>query len=145
MTPKTWLALALIALAPTLTRGDAPEEKVDGTWIPTKAVIGGQALPDEVLKTIKLELDGEKYTVTLGDRTDSGTCKWDESADPKTLDIVGSKGPNEGKTILAIYERDGDTMRVCYDLTGKERPRELNSPEGSQRFLVEYERLKPKP
>src|SRR4051794_40819519 len=35
------------------------------------------------------------------------------------MDITGTSGPNKGKTILAIYEQKGDTLRICYDLSGK--------------------------
>jgi len=54
------------------------------------------------------------------------------------MDITGTEGPNKGKTILAIYERDGDTLRVCYDLSGKSRPSEFKTTEGTRLFLVEY-------
>jgi uncharacterized protein (TIGR03067 family) len=74
---------------------------------------------------------------------DRGTCKLDPSAKPKALDITGTEGPNEGKTILAIYERDGDTLRVCYDLSGKDRPKEFKTSEGTPLFLVEYKLQEP--
>jgi uncharacterized protein (TIGR03067 family) len=81
--------------------------------------------------------------VTVGTKPDRGTCKLDPSAKPKALDITGTEGPNKGKTILAIYERDGDTLRVCYDLGGKNRPTEFKTTAGSRLFLVEYKRQKP--
>jgi uncharacterized protein (TIGR03067 family) len=59
------------------------------------------------------------------------------------MDITGTDGPNKGKTILAIYERDGDTLRVCYDLSGKSRPTEFKTETGTQLFLVTYKREKP--
>lgn len=39
---------------------------------------------------------------------------------------------------MAIYERNGDTMRTCYDLSGKSRPTEFKTTEGNRLFLVEY-------
>ena len=65
------------------------------------------------------------------------------SAKPKALDITGTEGPNKGKTILAIYERNGDTLRICYDLSGKSRPAEFKTTAGTQLFLVEYKRHSP--
>ena len=73
-------------------------------------------------ESVKLVLKGDTYTVTVGGETDKGTVKADKAAKPITLDITSSEGPNKGKTILAICEHKGDTMTVCYDLTGKERP-----------------------
>ena len=85
----------------------------------------------------------DKYTVTVGKAVDQGTVKLNLAAKPKEMDITGTHGPNKGKTILAIYERDGDTLRVCYDLSGKSRPAEFKTKEGTQRFLVTYKRKKP--
>ena len=63
-------------------------------------------------------------------------------AKPKELDITGTDGPNKGKTILAIYERTDDTLQVCYDLSGKNRPTEFKTTEGAPLFLVTYKRDK---
>jgi hypothetical protein len=54
-----------------------------------------------------------------------------------------AEGPNKGKTIPAIYERDGDTLRVCYNLSGKNRPTEFKTKAGAQLFLVTCKREKP--
>ena len=58
------------------------------------------------------------------------------------MDITGTEGPNKGKTFQAIYELDGDTLKVCYDLSGKGRPTEFKTAEGTQLFLVIYTREK---
>jgi uncharacterized protein (TIGR03067 family) len=81
--------------------------------------------------------------VTIGKNVDRGTVKLNPKASPKELDITGTAGPNKGKTILAIYERDGDTLRACYDLSGKGRPTEFKTRKGTQLFLVTYKREKP--
>ena len=49
--------------------------------------------------------------------------KLDSAKKPRAMDIVGTKGPNQGKTIPAIYEFTDTTLRVCYDLSGKARPK----------------------
>jgi uncharacterized protein (TIGR03067 family) len=124
--------------------GDAKNgDTIQGTWLPSTAELGGKMFPDEVRKTIKLVVKDDKYTVTVGKAVDQGTVKLNLAAKPKEMDITGTDGPNKGKTILAIYERDGDTLRVCYDLSGKSRPTEFKTKEGTQRFLVTYKRKKP--
>jgi uncharacterized protein (TIGR03067 family) len=117
-------------------------DTLEGTWLPSAAELGGKAFPDEVRKTIKLVVKGDKYTVTVGKQVDRGTVKLNPKAKPKALDITGTEGPNKGKTIQAIYERDGDTLRVCYDLSGKSRPAEFKTRAGTQLFLVTYKRQK---
>jgi hypothetical protein len=39
--------------------------------------------------------------------------------------------------------KDGDTLRVCYDLSGKSRPTEFKTKEGTRLFLVTYKRQNP--
>jgi uncharacterized protein (TIGR03067 family) len=115
---------------------------MEGTWLPVEAELGGQKFPDEVRKTIKLTVSDGKYTVTLGEKIDKGTVKLEPTAKPKAMDITGTEGPNKGKTILAIYEVTGDTLRICYDLEGKKRPTEFKTVKDSQQFLVSYKREK---
>jgi hypothetical protein len=66
----------------------------------------------------------------------------DPAQEPRALDIVGTKGPNQGKTILAIYELTDSNLRICYDLSGKARPKEFKTKADTQLFLVEYKRQK---
>jgi uncharacterized protein (TIGR03067 family) len=117
-------------------------KKMNGTWVPVSGELGGNKLPAEQLKTIKLEIKGEQYTVTVGDKVDKGTVKMDAAKKPKEIDITGTDGPNKGKTMLAIYELKGDTLRVCYDLGGKARPTEFASKANTLQFLVSYQREK---
>ncbi len=57
------------------------------------------------------------------------------------MTIIGTDGPNQGKTFFAIYEmKDAVSMRVCYDLSGTEFPKEFKAPKGSQHYLVGYRR-----
>ena len=74
---------------------------------------------------------------------DKGTVKLDPAAKCKTMDITGTDGPNKGKTFLTIYELNGDTLKVCYDLSAKSRPTEFESKPKTQLFLVTYKREKP--
>lgn len=142
---KPFVALTLVlAFALAATGDDAKDgDTMQGTWLPSTAELGGKKFPEEVRKTIKLVVKDDKYTVTVGKEVDQGTVKLNPAAKPKEMDITGTKGPNKGKTILAIYERDGDKLRVCYDLSGKSRPTEIKTKEGSQLFLVTYKREKP--
>jgi len=120
---KLLIVLTLLLSVSLAAKGaDAKDDDaIQGTWLPSTAELAGMPFPEEVRKTIKLN----------------------PKAKPKELDINGTDGPNKGKTILAIYELDGDTLRVCYDLGGKNRPTEFKTKEGSQLFLVTYKREKP--
>ena len=137
-----FIALALVVLqvrtARCEVRGDS--ERIQGTWIPSTAELGGKPFPDEARKTIKLSVQRNKYTVLVGKNADRGTIKLNAAAKPKTLDVIGTEGPNKGKTILAIYELGDDSWTIYYDLSGKSRPKEFKTRKDSQLFLVSYKR-----
>ncbi len=121
----------------------ATTKDFEGTWLPLSAELAGEKWPDKILKTIKLVLKDENYKVTVGESIDEGTWKIDSSKSPKTMDIKGINGPNKGKTFLTIYELDKDTLRVCYDLSGKQRPTEFKTKAKTMLYLVTYKRSKP--
>jgi uncharacterized protein (TIGR03067 family) len=144
MTRSLCVTLFLALSLPCLARGDDDDEtSIDGTWLPSAAELGGEKFPDEVRKTMKLVIGDGKYTVTVGKTLDRGTVKQDPSKKPKALDVTGTEGPNKGKTFLAIYEKTDDTLRICYDLSGKARPTEFKTTKDTQLFLVTYDREKP--
>jgi uncharacterized protein (TIGR03067 family) len=141
--------LFVCVCAGTLARGDQTTpgkedgKKMQGSWKPVAAELAGKPFPDEVLKTMKLVVTEGKYTVTVGEQMDEGTVKLEPAKKPRAMDIVGTKGPNKGKKIPAIYELTDTTLRICYDLSGKARPAEFKSKPDTQLFLVTYERAKP--
>ena len=116
---------------------------MDGSWQLVSGVLGGEKLPEAFVKSAVLVLKDGKYTLKSSFGDDSGTCKVDATKTPKELDVTGVEGPNKGKTIHTIYELDGDTLRVCYDLSGEGRPKEFQTKAGTQLFLVTYKRQKP--
>jgi uncharacterized protein (TIGR03067 family) len=142
MTNFTFTTLVIFALAFLFAQSGASAGEMDGTWKPQSAEMAGKPWPDEVLKSMKLILKDDSYTVLIGEDKDEGIVKRDSTKSPKTLDIMGKKGPNEGKTFLAIYELKGDELRVCYDLGGKDRPTEFVSKPETPLFLVTYRREK---
>jgi uncharacterized protein (TIGR03067 family) len=111
---------------------------MQGTWRPTSGESAGKAMAGDVLKKTKLVIKDSKYTVTVGEDPDQGTLKIDASRMPKTMDIISTGGANKGRRIQAIYEIDGDTMKICYDLSGKGRPKEFKTAPGSQLFFAIY-------
>ena len=121
---------------------DSPDDTkaVQGNWKPVKAELAGQPMTDAVLKSISLKLDNGKYEVFVGEEPDRGTYTLDSTAKPKSMTIMGTDGPNHGKTFPAIYELKGDTLRICYDLSGVQRPTEFKSVAGTQLYLVTYNR-----
>ena len=97
-------------------------------------------MPGAILKSISLTLDHGQYDVSVGGAPDKGTYTLDATSDPKGMTVTGTAGPNAGKTYPAIYELKGDTLRICYDLSGAKRPAAFKSMAGTQLYLVTYTR-----
>jgi len=138
-------SVVLVSLLITPARGDEKAElkKLEGTWLPTTVQQNGRNWSDEQVKTIKLVIADGKYTVTVSGQDDKGTLKLDPNAKPATMDIVGTDGPNKGRTIPAIYELSADTLKICYGLGIETRPTQFESKPGSRLLLITYKREKP--
>ena len=128
----------------TVSAADTPQDAkaVQGNWKPVKAELGGQPMAEDVLKTITLKLENGKYEVFVGEHPDRGTYTLDSSTLPKSITVTGTEGPNQGRTFPAIYELKGDTLRICYDLSGAKRPTEFKTVAGTKLYFVTYHREK---
>jgi uncharacterized protein (TIGR03067 family) len=111
-----------------------------GEWVVESAEMAGQSLTEH-LKGMKYSAADGKYTARLGERTETGAYKFDPKKSPKELDISPADGPHKGKTMPAIYEVTGETMRVCYDQDGKDRPTKFKtSPDRPKTILLVFKR-----
>jgi uncharacterized protein (TIGR03067 family) len=118
-------------------------QKFQGTWAFESSAAGGQELPAADLKDFVLTFEGDKHTVKKGtDVIQVGTQKIDPAKTPKTIDVTITEGPSKGTVMLGIYEIDGDTLKVCFDASGKKRPTEFKSAPGSETFVNVHKRVK---
>jgi uncharacterized protein (TIGR03067 family) len=141
------LLAAALALAVGLTAAKAFDakdelEKFQGSWARAAATTNGKEATEAELKGVVLTLKGDEYTLKIGDQVRKGTFKVDPSKTPKQLDIIAAEGPNKGKTLPAIYELDGDTLRYCVAQPDKPRPTEFSAKADSGLSLYVYKRQK---
>ena len=119
--------------------------QLEGTWVPIAADVSGKPLLLGDLRVKYLMLDAGGYSIV--DRanrvTDSGRYLVNAAAHPATLDIVGREGPNAGRTMLAIYQLDGDSLTVCYDLEDSERPSSMQPGKDQLLLSITYARASP--
>jgi uncharacterized protein (TIGR03067 family) len=129
----------LLALLPLMTAYSLDDSKfIEGNWLIIEAEIGGKKIPDEGFRGRRLSLKDGKYS----SENDLGEYKIDPKAKIRSIDITFTEGSNKGKTILAIYELQNDSLRICYDLDGKSRPKEFMTKSGTKQFMVTYRREK---
>jgi len=145
--------LGLGCLVPALTVGTAGAQddaakkelkKLEGTWATVSIEAAGQKVTDEdKIKTRKLTTKGEKYTLKVGDETVQGTIEINPTKKPKTIAVKPESGTNKGKTLLGIYELDGDSLKICLALPDKDRPTAFATAAENGQQLVVYKREKP--
>src|SRR5262245_47173179 len=131
------LFVASIAILFGLASGRADVLKdLNGTWQISEAQLGGEKAPDDFLKVTLTITEGSKYSVKVGEQTETGTFTIDDTKKPMTLDVTAEVGPNKGKKMLAIFELSGDALKVCYKLDYVGRPKEFASTKDDMQFLV---------
>jgi uncharacterized protein (TIGR03067 family) len=135
-----WLMIGVLlarGASATAACGADDAKGLQGTWIAVKTELAGEP----VNWTVTLTIEDDKYTILANGKPDKGTCKIDAAARPGKMTITGGEGgPNAGKTFLAIYELDGDMLRICYDLSGQKHPETFATQKGTPLYLVTYKR-----
>jgi len=110
---------------------------LDGTWIPVEAELGGTKMGAGPLSNLQMVIHNNHYEVP-GDVGRFEPIEAEDKGDLHAIDVVGTDGPNKGKTFPAIYQLDGEDLRICYDLAAKARPTALATEAGTKLFLVHY-------
>jgi uncharacterized protein (TIGR03067 family) len=120
-------------------------KKFDGAWNAVSAKANGDEVPAEELKKIHVTVEGGQYTVKLEDNViDKGNFTIDPGKKPKQMDVKPVEGQNQGKTLLAIYELEGDDLKICFVEAEKDRPTDFTADKDSGRILHIYKRAKSK-
>ncbi len=140
-----FLAVGGLLAAAAETRDEALKS-LEGTWVTTGVEIGGNKVPAETIKQMpgRVTIAAGKYTLKAGERSDTGTIAVvDAGKKPKQMDIKPADGPLAGKTLAAIYEVDGETLKVCYAPPDQARPTSFNTKDKPGYMAIEYKREKP--
>jgi uncharacterized protein (TIGR03067 family) len=118
---------------------------LQGKWTCVSAESDGKAIPADIVKQLRLDIDKDSYTTRKGDQVlFEGAIRLDATKKPHEIDLVDMTGDNKGKMGKGIYEVHGDTFKICHGVPpNEERPKEFVSKSGSKFFLVEWRRQKP--
>jgi len=112
--------------------------KWQGTWKMVSCIYDGEP------QTADMEwiVDGDRYTIRLDGKSgeDPYTFKLDGST--KHIDVFHHETPpgTYGGSLKGIYEISGDSLTVCYDLTGQRYPESLDAARGSRQVLYKFQR-----
>jgi uncharacterized protein (TIGR03067 family) len=110
---------------------------LEGLWQPLYAELGGEEAPKMMLEKMNVELVHGKYTVRFGGEIyDHGNYTIDADGH---LTLLGTDGPNAGRTIPGLFKLAGDALSICYGLAGL-RPANFSTGQDPQLYLVNYRR-----
>lgn len=150
-------SLFLVALCCFTARADEPkvdavkaeQKKLEGTWLLTGVEIKGTTTPAPDDGTLFVfGADGSLVAKEKGRPDKKGTYRVDPAKTPREIDFVGAaeKGKEAGaKLMLAIYERDGNTLRLGVPVGGDPAKTRLGGFEAADACIWHLKRLKDVP
>jgi uncharacterized protein (TIGR03067 family) len=136
------------------SKRDSPEEelrKLEGHWKVVRYEQGGKDKTDYEKKwNHKGYFDIDLYVITyLGAEPIAAfNITLDPTKRPKAINLKVINRPGEtparliGKTLLGIYELDGDNLKLCWASPGEKRPEQFSPKGGVDDVLAVYEREK---
>jgi RNA polymerase sigma factor (sigma-70 family) len=108
---------APVASAPAvLPRSD--QDRLQGTWVIARMGFAGQEM--DVEPGWRATFDGDRCALDFVRQRLLTTFRIDPGKSPKTIDFTFAHEP--GQVSPGIYDLDGDTLRICYDRSCRERP-----------------------
>jgi len=110
-------------------------DKLQGEWSVVSLEVEGAAFGADAFAGAKMVIQGNSFTSIAMGATYEGTIEVDASANPKTLSMKFTEGPEKGNTNFGIYELDGDTWKICLTMTGGPPPPKFATAPGSGQAL----------
>lgn len=140
-----WLcavAIAFLAAAGTVPAdGQDDLKKLEGTWRFVSHEMQGKAATPEQLEKMSITFAGDKFAVSVdGKVVQAGMNKLDPAKKPAQVDAAVTEGQGKDTTMLGIYELKEDTMKVCFDLQGKERPTSFTAKASQMSAVIKREK-----
>ena len=123
----------------TIDSSEPVATRLNGCWMVVSARLGGMHLPDTALEGIGLALENTVFEI--GGERGRMTIDWD--ATPASIDVVILEGPNRGRFLPGIVECRSHQLRICFDLSGTQRPLTFEAQPGSRQFVALCERHAP--
>lgn len=121
-------------------------DKLQGTWKMDHATLNGMAMMNDV----RWIFDGDHMTIVLKGNYEGGVkseFQLGTGDSPNTILIKYFDNPlaNQGYaggSYTGIYKLSGDKLRVCYDMAGRQYPKNFDAGKGTGRMSYEFTREK---
>lgn len=120
------------------------KDKLQGRWQVIESEAKGEKALAAEIAALEIIFTDDNIKVKEADKVqEKFAFKIDPTQKPKTMDLTIADGPNKGRTDRAIYELDGDNLKICIQANKDgERPREFKTKAGTDLWLVVLKRAK---
>jgi uncharacterized protein (TIGR03067 family) len=137
------LALAIAAPGPKDAPKSPAENPLLGDWLVESHIASGKPIP-QVGKSERITISKDRWKVMTEGESESNLTL-DATKDPPHIDVwVPAQGDDDKFTrARGIYKLDGDTLVVCYTLSG-DRPTKFESTQKSGVWMMTLKRVKTK-
>jgi uncharacterized protein (TIGR03067 family) len=129
---------------------DAKKElkKFEGTWAMVSGERDGTKIADEHVSGSKITFEGDHGKLVAPNQSAEAIVfdivKIDPTKNPKQFHFIRKNGPLAGKTVMGIYEFQGDDQySFAFDPTGAVIPTEFVTKAGTGHFRHTWKRVKP--
>jgi uncharacterized protein (TIGR03067 family) len=150
---KCLSAFAVLLLSVSLVAADEAAAKkmlkeMEGSYTATSMTRGGEAAPDEFLKSVAFTIKGDTLTVRFskdGKGEDkAATIVLDPSQTPMAIDMTPKDGPEAGKPMLGIMKIEKESTTLCWADRGDktDRPKDFTSTKENKQFLIVLKKSK---
>ncbi|MGO9570385.1 MAG: TIGR03067 domain-containing protein, partial [Desulfomonilaceae bacterium] len=121
---------------------------LQGTWVMVSGEMDGKKAADEHVSRSKIIYEGNKIQIVVPNQTPetivAEIVKIDPTKNPKEMHFVRKNGPNAGKTLIGIYEFEGDGQyKFAFDPVGATTLKEFVTKEGTGHVRNTWKRVKP--
>ena len=85
-----------------------------------------------------------RFPIRLPETIVAEIVKIDPTKNPKEMHFIRKNGPNAGKTLIGIYEFEGDGQyKFAFDPTGAATLKEFDTKDGTGHIRNTWKRVKP--
>jgi uncharacterized protein (TIGR03067 family) len=137
-----WLVFlgCLLAGCRAVSSADSADDtkKWQGTW----KLVGSSYDGEPQMADMEWIVDGDHYTIRLNQQSHEDLYMFKLDAGHKQIDVFHHETPpgTYGGKVKGIYKIRGDSLTVCYDLTGQRYPKSFDATRGSRQVLYQFRR-----